>query len=59
MNGLSTLYVSKDVGSTWTQISDAQHGFGSNAANPAAASLVTEGLVYVGTNGRGVFYGTP
>ena len=59
VNGLSTLYVSKDIGSSWTQISDTQHGFGSSSANPVAASLVTEGQVYVGTNGRGVFYGTP
>ncbi|MCJ1313595.1 hypothetical protein MMC25_007274 [Agyrium rufum] len=59
INGLSTIYVSKDVGKTWTRISDAQHGFGSSSANPVAASLVTEGMVFVGTNGRGVFYGTP
>ena len=40
-------------------ISDASHGFGSANSNPVAASQNQEGLVFVGTNGRGIFYGTP
>ena len=59
INGVSTIFESKDVGATWTAISDSAHGFGSASSNPVAASQDTEGLVYVGTNGRGVFYGTP
>ena len=46
MGGAQALFESKDVGVTWSMI-------------PVAASLDTEGLVFVGTNGRGVFYGTP
>ena len=59
VGGATGLFESKDVGATWSMISDAKHGFGSASANPVAASLDTEGLVFVGTNGRGVFYGTP
>ena len=50
---------SLDDGSTWEVISDAEHGFGSANPNPLAASWETEGLVFVGTNGRGIFYGLP
>ncbi|KAI9687184.1 MAG: hypothetical protein M1820_010510 [Bogoriella megaspora] len=59
VNGVTALFESQDVGVTWTQISDANHGFGSASSNPVTASLDTVGLVFVGTNGRGVFYGTP
>ena len=59
VNGATALYVSQDAASTWTKISDSTHGFGSANSNPVAASQDTEGLVFVGTNGRGVFYGTP
>ncbi|KAL9625686.1 MAG: hypothetical protein Q9160_000004 [Pyrenula sp. 1 TL-2023] len=58
VNGKNTLYVSKDVGKTWSAISDAGHGFGSAASNPVAADKDVEGRVFVGTNGRGVFVGT-
>lgn len=53
----STLQFSADQGVTWTVISDAQHGFGAPSANCLAASMDTAGLVFVGTNGRGIFYG--
>jgi xyloglucan-specific exo-beta-1,4-glucanase len=59
IGGKTTIYQSKDVGATWATITDAAHGFGTASSNPVAASLDTEGLVFVGTNGRGVFYGTP
>jgi xyloglucan-specific exo-beta-1,4-glucanase len=59
VGGVSALYQSTNLGSSWTMISDAAHGFGSASSNPVAASQDTQGLVYVGTNGRGVFYGTP
>ncbi|KAH7413022.1 hypothetical protein BKA64DRAFT_740760 [Cadophora sp. MPI-SDFR-AT-0126] len=50
---------SADDGATWEAISDTEHGFGSANPNPLAASWETEGLVFVGTNGRGIFYGLP
>jgi xyloglucan-specific exo-beta-1,4-glucanase len=56
---VAALRVSKDIGKTWTVISDVKHGFGSASANCLAASWETEGLVFVGTNGRGIFYGLP
>ena len=56
-NGVPALYKSTDVGKTWTNIQGAQ-GFGSVSSNPVAASMDTAGLVFVGTNGRGVFYGS-
>ena len=59
MGGVAALRMSADAGTTWTVISDAQHGFGSASANCLAASWDTEGLVFVGTNGRGIFYGLP
>ena len=59
INGTAGLYKSTNTGSTWTRIDDSTHGFGSPSSNPVAASQDTEGLVFVGTNGRGIFYGTP
>ncbi|KAF2835106.1 carbohydrate-binding module family 1 protein [Patellaria atrata CBS 101060] len=51
------LYASGDVGTSWTDIQGGQ-GFGAIDANPLAASKDTAGLVFVGTNGRGVFQGS-
>ncbi|KAG5718590.1 Xyloglucanase [Termitomyces sp. T112] len=48
---------SDDQGVNWVQINDAAHGFGSASANVMAADLRTYGRVYIGTNGRGIFYG--
>lgn len=59
IGGVAALRVTSDVGKTWSTISDAEHGFGSASANCLAASWEKEGLVFVGTNGRGVFYGVP
>jgi xyloglucan-specific exo-beta-1,4-glucanase len=55
----NVLSVSTDQGATWTQISDAAHGFGASSANCLAASWDTVGEVFVGTNGRGIYYGLP
>jgi xyloglucan-specific exo-beta-1,4-glucanase len=57
--GTSTLQLSTDVGATWTPISDSGHGFGSSGSGILAASWDATGLVFVGTNGRGIFYGLP
>lgn len=54
----TALHVSADVGETWTNI-QGERGFGTLDANALAADKNEPGLVYVGTNGRGVFYGTP
>ncbi|OTA98650.1 glycoside hydrolase family 74 protein [Hypoxylon sp. CI-4A] len=49
------LYGSADDGATWTDIQGGQ-GFGSIDSTKLAGSGNTAGQVYVGTNGRGVFY---
>lgn len=49
------LYASSDSGATWTDIQGAQ-GFGSIASCKLAGSANKANQVYVGTNGRGVFY---
>ncbi|RPD82611.1 Oligoxyloglucan reducing end-specific cellobiohydrolase [Lentinus tigrinus ALCF2SS1-7] len=48
---------SDDAGVNWVKINDAAHGFGSASANCMAADLRIYGRVYIGTNGRGIFYG--
>ncbi|KAG7450325.1 Oligoxyloglucan reducing end-specific cellobiohydrolase [Guyanagaster necrorhizus] len=48
---------SDDAGVSWVQINDASHGFGSTSANCLAADPRIYGRVYIGTNGRGIFYG--
>ncbi|EIN14753.1 hypothetical protein PUNSTDRAFT_48495 [Punctularia strigosozonata HHB-11173 SS5] len=48
---------SDDAGVNWVQINDASHGFGSAAANVVTGDLRIYGRVYIGTNGRGIFYG--
>ncbi|KAI0651786.1 hypothetical protein C8Q79DRAFT_898736 [Trametes meyenii] len=48
---------SDDQGVNWVKINDAAHGFGSASANVIAADLRIYGRVYIGTNGRGIFYG--
>ena len=58
-SGSNILALSTDKGVTWTRINDAQHGFGAAGANCLAASWDTVGEVFVGTNGRGIFYGLP
>lgn len=59
IGGVAALRMSENEGASWRTISDEGNGFGSNGANRLAASWEVEGRVYVGTNGRGVFYGSP
>jgi len=59
VGNIAALRLSKDVGKTWTVISDSKHGFANAGSGILAASWDTAGLVFVGTNGRGVFYGLP
>ncbi|KAM6477420.1 glycoside hydrolase family 74 protein [Trichoderma sp. SZMC 28011] len=50
------LYASGDNGATWTDIQGSTQGFGAIDGVKLAGSASTAGQVYVGTNGRGVFY---
>ncbi|RAH45293.1 putative endoglucanase [Aspergillus brunneoviolaceus CBS 621.78] len=59
IDGAAGLFKSEDAGTNWQLISDASHGFGSASANVVNGDLQTYGRVFVGTNGRGIFYGNP
>ncbi|KAI1420326.1 glycoside hydrolase family 74 protein [Xylaria sp. FL1777] len=50
------LYGSGDTGATWTDIQGSSQGFGAIDSAKLAGSGNTAGQVFVGTNGRGVFY---
>lgn len=50
------LYASGDSGATWTDIQGSSQGFGAIDSCRLAGSGNTAGQVYVGTNGRGVFW---
>lgn len=56
--GREGIYQSVDDGATWREISDPRVPVGDDP-NCMAASLRTFGLVFIGTNGRGVYYGEP
>lgn len=55
----TTLQKSEDQGATWYIISDATHGFGNGGNVVLGADTAKYGRIYVGTNGRGIFYGSP
>ncbi|KAJ6519554.1 hypothetical protein C8R45DRAFT_852566 [Mycena sanguinolenta] len=48
---------SDDMGVNWVKINDAAHGFGSASSNCISGDPRIYGRVYIGTNGRGIFYG--
>ena len=50
------IYRSDDKGTTWVRINDAQHQWG-NRVDCLAGDPRIYGRVYVGTFGRGAFYG--
>lgn len=50
------LYASGDNGASWTDIQGSTQGFGAIDGAKIAGSASIGGQVYVGTNGRGVFY---
>ncbi|KAF3929672.1 hypothetical protein AA313_de0202779 [Arthrobotrys entomopaga] len=58
IDGLSGVYRTDDAGVNWVRINDAL-GFGSASANKVAVDYKVYGRVFVGTNGRGIFYGNP
>lgn len=51
------VFRSDDAGATWAEISDPAHQFG--LVQAIAGDMRKFGRVYLGTNGRGVFYGDP
>ena len=57
VDGVTGLFKTEDEGVNWQLISDSSHGFGSASANIVNGDLATYGRVFVGTNGRGIFYG--
>ncbi len=52
------IFRSLDRGETWTSIGSPQNPIG-NEPNAMEASWQQFGLVFIGTNGRGIFYGSP
>lgn len=52
------IFRSLDNGKTWTSIGDPHKPIG-NDPNVMEASSQQFGLVFIGTNGRGIYYGTP
>jgi hypothetical protein len=51
------LFTSLDGGTTWSQINDDAHQWG-GGVDSLSGDMRTFGTVYVGTNGRGVIWGT-
>lgn len=52
------IFRSLDKGQTWISIGSTQNPIG-NEPNAMEGSWQQFGLVFIGTNGRGIFYGTP
>ncbi|KAL5519320.1 hypothetical protein ACEPAH_1003 [Sanghuangporus vaninii] len=48
---------SDDQGVNWVHINDASLGFGAYSANVISGDPSVYGRIYIGTNGRGIFYG--
>jgi xyloglucan-specific exo-beta-1,4-glucanase len=59
VDSVIALFKTEDAGLNWAMISDAAHGFAASSANVVGADMATYGRVFVGTNGRGIFYGAP
>lgn len=57
VGGASGIWKSENGGTVWTQINDAKHGFASLTDAVLAADPRIYKRIYIGTNGRGVWYG--
>ena len=55
------IFRSDDMGTSWILINDTQHQMSDlvNGAGSMAGDRQVWGRVYIGTDGRGVFYGVP
>jgi photosystem II stability/assembly factor-like uncharacterized protein len=58
MDGIKAVWRSDDVGSSWVRVNDEQHQYGTRYRCIAGDPRIF-GRVYIGTDGRGVFYGEP
>lgn len=56
IQGMNALYRTDDGGANWIMISDRNNGFGGTSGLIVAADPRIYKRVYVGTNGRGIFY---
>lgn len=56
VKGQTGIFRSDDFGKTWLRINDEQHKLG-NVPNCMGGDRQVFGRVYLGTNGRGIFYG--
>jgi xyloglucan-specific exo-beta-1,4-glucanase len=59
IDGTTALFKTEDMGTNWQMISDSAHGFGAASANVVNGDMSNYGRVFVGTNGKGIFYGQP
>lgn len=57
-DGRKGIFRSLDAGLSWQSIGDARNPIG-DVPNSITASFQTFGLVFIGTNGRGIYYGSP
>jgi hypothetical protein len=57
INSITGLFRSVDNGISWIQINDATHQWG-GGVNSITGDMRTFGTVYLGTNGRGIIWGT-
>lgn len=59
ISGKEGVFRSSDLGTTWDDISPVQSVGIGDSPNFMEASKQHAGLVFIGTNGRGIFYGRP
>ncbi|KAG8991028.1 hypothetical protein FRB94_012886 [Tulasnella sp. JGI-2019a] len=57
LSGTVGYWRSDDEGVSWTRLDDATHAFAAASSNVICGDRRVWGRVYVGTNGRGIFYG--